>query len=123
MMSYSVVYPQENDGVANMAYDIIRLRRDGHSPCLGLSKLKQQQNVKQVLLGCSVYAVEEASRSALKIKTPLMFSITQQGMAYCEHCKLPAHNTVLNTAIGKVEGCDNLTCFEIMHLQSNEYFW
>ena len=39
-------------------------------------------------------------------------------MAYCEEYKLPEHNTVPNIAISKVEGCEYLTCFEIMHLQS-----
>ena len=44
-------------------------------------------------------------------------------MVYFDHRKLTAHNTVPNTEIGKVGGCENLTCFEIMHLQSNEDLW
>ena len=82
-----------------------------------MSELKQQLNVKQVCLICAVCEVEEDARHALKIITPRIFSIEQQGVAYCEQCKLPAHNTVSNIEIGKVEGCKNLTCFEIMNLQ------
>ena len=123
MMSYSVVDPQDNDGVANMASDTMRLRQDGQSPCLDLSEPKHQQNVRQICLSCSMCEFEEASRLALNIKTPHMFSIRKQGTDYCEHCNLPAHNTVSNAAISKVEGCDNLTCFESMHLQSSEEFW
>ena len=119
-MAYSVVDPQDNDGVANISSDSMRLRRDGYCPCLDLSELKQQQNFKWVRLSCAVCAVEEASRRALKIKTPRMFSIKQQGIDYCEQCKLPAHNTLSNTEIRKLEGDENHTCFEIMHLQSNE---
>ena len=44
-------------------------------------------------------------------------------MAYWEQCKLPAHYTVPNTEIIKVEGYEKLTCFEIMHLKSKEYLW
>ena len=40
MMYYSVVYPQENDSVTNIASDIMRLRRDIHCPCLDISELK-----------------------------------------------------------------------------------
>ena len=83
-MAYSVVDPQDNDGVDNIASDIMRLRRDGHCPCLDLSEMKQQQNFKHFRLSCDVCAVEEAARRALKIKTPRMFYIKQQGMAYCE---------------------------------------
>ena len=52
-----------------------------------------------------------------------MFSIKQQGVAYCDQFKLPAQNSVPNAAITKVEGCENLIFFEIMHLQSNEDLW
>ena len=45
-MSYSVVNPQDNDGVIYMIYDIMRLRQDVHCTCLDLSELKQQLNVK-----------------------------------------------------------------------------
>ena len=47
--------------------------------------------------------VEEDSRRALKINIFRMFSIKQQGMAYCDQCKLPEHNTVSNTAIRRVK--------------------
>ena len=60
--------------------------------------------------------VEEAARRALKISTPRVFSVHQQGMAYCANCKLPAHSTVSNISICKVEGCDNIPCIEIMYL-------
>ena len=56
-------------------------------------------------------AAEEAVRSALNIKTPRMFLIKQQGVAYCDKCKIPSNNTVSNTAIIKVKCCENLTCF------------
>ena len=39
MMTYYVVYPQDNDGVADIASDIIILRRDRHCPCFDLSEL------------------------------------------------------------------------------------
>ena len=68
-------------------------------------------------------AVEEAARQDLKIKTPRTFSIKQQLMAYCEKCKLTEQNIVSNPEITKVEGCDNLTYFEIMHLQLKNYLW
>ena len=67
-------------------------------------------------------AVEEAARQDLKIKTPRTFSIKQQLMAYCEKCKLTEQNIVSNPEITKVEGCDNLTYFEIMHLQLKNTF-
>ena len=73
-----------------------------------------------VRLRCAVYVVEEAERRALKIKTLMMFFIKKQGLAYYEQFKLPEQNTVSNTAISKVEGCKNLTFFEIIHLQSNK---
>ena len=46
MMTYYIVNPQDKYCVANIASGIMRLRRDGHYPCLDLSKLKQQRNVK-----------------------------------------------------------------------------
>ena len=101
-MSYSVVYPQDNGDVSNVSPDIIRVRRDAHCPCLDLSKLKQQQNVKQVCLSCAVCAVEGYARRAINIKTTRILSIDQQGVDYCYQCKLPSHNTVSNTAINKV---------------------
>ena len=33
-------------------------------------------------------------------------------MAYCEKFKLPAYDTVSNTPISKVEGCEKLTFFK-----------
>ena len=57
-MGHSVVDLQENDGVANITSDIMRLRRHGHFTFLGLSELKHQQNVKQVCLSCSVCVFE-----------------------------------------------------------------
>ena len=42
MMNYYVVDPQENGGVGNIAPDSMRLRRDGHYPCLYMSELKQK---------------------------------------------------------------------------------
>ena len=102
MMAYYAVDLQDNDSVDNIAYEITRLRRDGNCPCLDLSELKQEQDVKRVCLICAVCALEEAARRALKIKTPRMFSIKQIGVSYCEQFKLPAHNTVSNTATIKV---------------------
>ena len=67
-MAYSVVDPQDNDGVANIVSEIMRLRRDEHCPCLDLSEIKQQRNVKQICLSCAVCEIEEAARRALKIK-------------------------------------------------------
>ena len=95
-MAYSVVDPQDNDGVANIESDTMRLRRDRHCPCLGLFELKHKQNVKLVRLSYAVCEVGESARRALKIKTYRMLSIKKQGMAYCEKCKIPAHITVLN---------------------------
>ena len=40
MMAYSVVGTQDNNSVANIASDIMRLRRDIHCPCLDISELK-----------------------------------------------------------------------------------
>ena len=60
---------------------------------------------------------------ALKINTSMMFSINKKGVYLCYQCKLPAHTTVSNTEIRKVEDYNNLTCFEIMHLKSNEDIW
>ena len=42
MMNYYVVDPQENGGVANIAPDSMRLRQDGHYPCVYMSELKQK---------------------------------------------------------------------------------
>ena len=42
MMACSVVDPQENEGVANIAPEIMILRQDGNCPCLDMSELKQQ---------------------------------------------------------------------------------
>ena len=81
MIAYYVVDPQENGSVANIAFDIMRLRRDENCPCLDISELKQQRNVKRVRLSCAVCAVEESARHALKIETPRIFSIKQQGVA------------------------------------------
>ena len=103
--------PQDNAGVSNIASVIIRLKREGNCFCLDLSKLMQQLNAKQVCLSYDVCTVEKAARRALKINTSIMSSIKKQGMAYCDQCKLSTHNTVSNTAISKVEGCENLACF------------
>ena len=94
MIAYFVVDLQDNDSVANIAYEITRLRRDGNCPCLDLSELKQEQDVKRICLICDVCALEEAARRALKIKTPKMFSIKQIWVSYCEQFKLAEHNTV-----------------------------
>ena len=83
MMEYSVVDTQDNEGVDNISYDIMRLRQDCHCLCLNMSELKQQLNFKRVCMSCAMCAVEEASSYALKIKTPSMFCITQQGVGYC----------------------------------------
>ena len=115
-MYYYLVYPQDNDIVANIASDILRLRQDGHCPFLDMAELKQQQTVKLVLLIYDVCSFEEDSRRDLKIKTPRMFLVNQQGITYCKNCKIPSHNTVSNIAIRKVEGFGNLTYFGIMHL-------
>ena len=80
-MIHFEVDPQENGSVANIAYYIMRLRRDGHCPCLDISELKQQQNVKLVFLSSDVCVVEEATMRALSIKTPRTLSIKQQGVA------------------------------------------
>ena len=77
-MAYYVVYTQEKDSVSNIAYNVMKLRRDRHCPCLDMSELKQQRNTKPVFLSCAVCAVEDTARHALKIKTPRMFSIKQQ---------------------------------------------
>ena len=39
-MVYSVVDPQDNDGVANIASETMGLRRDVHFPCFDISELK-----------------------------------------------------------------------------------
>ena len=122
-MAYSVVDLQYNDGVANIASNIMRLRLYRHCPCFNISELKQKLNFKRVRRGCAACEVEEAARRALNINTPRMFYIKQQGVAYCDQCKLPSHNDVSNTAIRKVKGYENLTCFEIIHLQSNKDLW
>ena len=46
IMSYSVVDPQGNYSVANIASGTTRLRKDIHFPCLDISELKQQRNIK-----------------------------------------------------------------------------
>ena len=45
-MSYSVLDPQGKYGVANIASGTTRLGKDRHCPCLDLSELKQQLNIK-----------------------------------------------------------------------------
>ena len=57
-MAYYGVDPQDNGSIANIAPGSMRLRRDGHCPCLDMSKLKQKWNVKQVRLVCYVCEVE-----------------------------------------------------------------
>ena len=46
MIAYSLVEPKDKDGVANISYDIKRIRQDRHCPCLDMSEMKQQKNVK-----------------------------------------------------------------------------
>ena len=111
MVAYSVVDTQDNDSVYNIAYDILRLRRDGNCPCFYMYELKQQQNLRLFCLIFAVCAVEEDVSSSPNIKTPSIFYINQQGMAYCENCKISKHETVSNTAIIKVEIFENLACF------------
>ena len=106
-----------------MESDIMRLRQYGHCPCLYLSEPKQQWNFKLFCLICVVCAVEDSARCSLKINKPRTFYINQQGMAYCDQCTLPSHSTMTNTSIRKVEDCEYLTCFEIIHMQSNEDLW
>ena len=105
------------------ARQMFRTRQEGHCPCFDLATIRQERNVKRVRLSCAVCAVEESVLRKLKIKTSRMFSTGQKGMAYCKRCKLPAHNTIPSTAIRLIKGCENLTCFEIMHLPSNHDLW
>ena len=58
IMVYSVVDPQDNDGAANIASDIMILRQDRHCPYYYLYELKHQLNYKWVLLSCDVWSVE-----------------------------------------------------------------
>ena len=78
ILDYSVVDPQENCSVSNIGSYIMRLRRDGHCPCLHMTDMKQKQKIKQIYLRNAVYAVEEASRRALDINTPRKFYIKKQ---------------------------------------------
>ena len=122
-MDYCVAYSKENDGVANIKSNTMRLIRDGHFPHLIIFELKQQQNAKRFCLICSVCEVEEDTRHTMNINTPSMFSIKKQVMSHCDKSKLPSHNTVSIPTIIKVEGCENLTCFEFIHLKSNKELW
>ena len=79
-MYYYLVYQQDNDIVANIASDILRLRQEGHCPFLDMAVLKQQQTVKLVLLIYDVCSFEEDSRRDLKIKTPRMFWLINKGL-------------------------------------------
>ena len=88
-----------------------------HWPWLDIYELQQQRNFKSAPLSCALCAVEEYASCASKINTYRIFPIKQPGMAYGDYFKLSAHNTVSNAAIRNVEGCENLTCFKIVHLK------
>ena len=83
-MGYYVVYLQNIVGVSNIESGIMRPIWDGQCPCLDLSELKQQQNVKLVCLRCYVCVVEGSTRCSLKINTPRMISIKQKVMDHCD---------------------------------------
>ena len=53
----------------------MRIRQDGNCTYLDMSEMKQQNNVKLFCLRYTVCEVEEAEKSALKINTPMNFSL------------------------------------------------
>ena len=53
-MFYSLVYLQDNNSVANISPNTMRLRRDGYCPCLSLFEMKQELSFKRVLLICTL---------------------------------------------------------------------
>jgi len=57
---------------------------------------------------------------SLGMKKRRMFSMGMKGMSYCQVCNMAAHVTIAKTKISTVDGHDQLTCFEIMHLQQND---
>jgi hypothetical protein len=57
------------------------------------------------------------------MKPRRMFSMGMKGMSYCQVCNMAAHVTIPKTKISTVDGHDQLTCFEIMHLPQNERVW
>ena len=70
MMTYSVVDPQDNYGVTNIASDTRILRQYGHCISLDMYELKRQLNDNFFHLSRAGCEFEEAARFSLNTKTP-----------------------------------------------------
>eukprot|EP00957_Ditylum_brightwellii_P153447 11678704-Ditylum_brightwellii.AAC.1 len=79
---------------------IMDTRIKGHTHKIGIiDDLHQKRGVKQVHLSCVLCSVEETAMGSLGMKPPCMFSLKQQGMAYCKECNMVAHVTVPTTKL------------------------